>query len=198
MGSGKTTFCNLLSKELGFPLFEEKVSENPYLANYYKEPHKWAFKSQLFYLKEKISQLTEIQDLLREKSVIQDTPIYQDCFSYAFAQKSLGYMTDAEYEEYLSFFNSQLGALPAPHLIVQLDAPVDVLEARIKKRARSFEKAVDRTYLQLLAQLQNEWIERHSGTLNILKVHTDNEAHDLVGNADYCESVLRKIKKSLA
>jgi deoxyadenosine/deoxycytidine kinase len=197
MGSGKTTFANLLAKELGFPLFEEKVNENPYLADYYQEPHRWAFKSQLFYLEEKISQLREIQELLTRTSVIQDTPVYQDCFSYAHAQKFLGYMTDAEYAQYLSFFASHLPSLPVPHLIIQLDAPVEVLEERIQRRARSFEKTIDRTYLQLLAKLQNDWIAEHSSALNILKVHTDNDSRDISANPAYQKELIAKIRTSL-
>lgn len=196
MGSGKTTFTRLISRALTIPLFEEKVNENPYLAKYYAEPHKWAFKSQLFYLEEKIGQLLEVKRLLAESSVVQDTPIYQDSFSYARAQKLLGYMSDKEYDTYLDFLHSRMPALPTPHLIVQLDAPVAVLEERIKARARSFEQSIDRTYLELLVKLQNEWIENHP-RLNVVRISTDQETHDLLVNDAYRGEVIEKIKSAL-
>ena len=196
MGSGKTTMCNFLAKELGFNLFEEKVNENPYLASYYEEPKKWAFKSQLFYLQEKTSQLEEVKKLLAAKSVIQDTPIYQDGFSYAQAQKILGYMNDDEYQTYLKHLHAALPTLPAPDMIVQLDAPAEVLEARIRERARPYEKAVDKTYLELLSKLQNEWIGKHPH-LKIIRVRTDDKENDLLLNEKYRQEFIRKIKTAL-
>lgn len=196
MGSGKTTLTNLLAKELGFHFFEEAVNKNPYLASYYQNPKSWAFKSQSFYLQEKISQLHKVQELLKDKSVVQDTPIYQDCFSYAQAQKVLGYMSDDEYQKYLQFFHSHINTLPAADLIVQLDAPLEILEARVKKRARDFEKAVDRSYLQLLCNLQNQWIDAQS-SLNIIKVPTDDQNYDILRNPSYQQEIIKKIKSAL-
>lgn len=196
MGSGKTTFSRLLAKELGVHLFEEKVNENPYLANYYAEPHKWAFKSQLFYLKEKIGQLLKVKELLSVGSIVQDTPIYQDSLSYARAQKLLGYMNDEEYAEYLDVLHSHLPSLPMPHLIVQLDAPLHILEERIQKRARSFERSIDPSYLELLLKLQNEWLTERP-ELKVMRIATDNSAHDIAQNAAYQKEILENIKSAL-
>jgi len=196
MGSGKTTMCTLLAKEFGFSLFEEKVNENPYLTNYYEEPHKWAYKSQLFYLQEKIAQLMEVKELLLTKHVVQDTPIYQDCFSYAYAQKLLGYMNEEEYANYLQFFSFNLPSLPAPHVIVQLDAPVSVLVERIKKRARTYEQAIDKSYLEMLSKLQQDWVTQHA-QLNVVRIPVDNDQCDILGNETYRKECIQKIKQSL-
>lgn len=196
MGSGKTTLTNLLAKELGFHFFEEAVNENPYLSSYYQDPKSWAFKSQFFYLQEKISQLKKVQELLKNKSVAQDTPIYQDCFSYAQAQKVLGYMNDKEYRQYLQFFHDHINDLPVADLIIQLDAPLAVLESRIKKRARDFEKVIDRNYLRLLCDLQNQWIEDRE-SLRIIKVPTDDQKYDILRNVSYRQEIIQKIKSAL-
>lgn len=197
MGSGKTTVSRLISKALGFHLLEEQASENHFLPLYYGEPQKWALHSQLFYLREKAAQLKQAGKLLNSQSVVQDTPIYQDCFTYAAAQKSLGYLTDAEHTLYQRFFELLVDGLPAPHLIVQLDASPTVLLARIKKRDRVYEKSVTRDYLELLSGLQEEWISAHP-EINILRVVTDNHLYDVLQNAVYQKTILQKIKVALA
>ncbi|HEY4519909.1 MAG TPA: deoxynucleoside kinase [Candidatus Paceibacterota bacterium] len=197
MGSGKTTFCRILAKKFGFHLMQEKVDQNPYLAKYYQEPHRWAFKSQVFYLIEKVAQLQETERLLQHTSVVQDTPIYQDSFSYARAQKFLGYMTNAEYDEYLSLLQAYLPKLLKPDLIIHLDAPLDTLEKRIRQRARNFEKTIDRTYLQLLQKLQSDWIQQHSSTIHIITIPTDNVTHDITLDPKYQTEVLSVIENHI-
>lgn len=197
MGSGKTTFSKSIAMALGASLFEEKANENPYLADYYRDPHTWAFASQHFYLETKIAQLHEIKKAIARSSVVQDTPVYQDCFSYARAQVHLGYMTEADYMRYLAVFTSEQDLLPVPHLIVYLQAPLEVLEKRIQERSRGFEQSVDRAYLGLLLDLQNEWIETHAKALNILTVPIDNDARDLIKNEDYWSKVLGRIQQAL-
>lgn len=64
MGSGKTTACRLLARELGIRLFEEKAEENRFLPLFYEDPRRWAFALQLFCLAEKIGQLEEIKNAL--------------------------------------------------------------------------------------------------------------------------------------
>lgn len=197
MGSGKTTFCRVLAKKFGFHLLQENVDQNPYLAKYYQEPHRWAFKSQVFYLIEKVAQLQEVERLLLHTSVVQDTPIYQDSFSYARAQKFLGYMTNAEYDEYLSLLQAYLPKLMKPHLIVHLDAPLDTLEKRIRQRARNFEKTIDRTYLQLLQKLQGDWIQQHSSVIPIVTISTDNSNHDIILDPKYQAEVFSIIESHI-
>jgi deoxyadenosine/deoxycytidine kinase len=46
---------------------------------------------------------------------------------------------------------------PAPDLVVYLQAPVDVLMRRIRKRARPQERAIDRAYLRRLCDTYTEF-----------------------------------------
>jgi len=95
MGSGKTTAARLIADRLSFLLLEENFGENAFLPRFYKDMNKWAFHSQTFFLMEKITQTLETPKLLEKTSVVQDTPIEQDVFSYAKAQHVLGHMDDA-------------------------------------------------------------------------------------------------------
>src|SRR3990167_8714570 len=106
MGSGKTTVARLIAKELTFHLIEENFGENAFLPRFYHDMKRWAFHSQTFFLMEKITQMLETPKLLQKYSVVQDTPIQQDAFSYAKAQHVLGNIDDAEWRLYQKIYRS--------------------------------------------------------------------------------------------
>ena len=134
MGVGKTTVSRLIAKELKLHLVLENFGENAFLPRFYKDMSRWAFHSQAFYLLEKIKQMMETEKTLRKKSVVQDTPIYQDVNSYAKAQYVLGNIDDDEWKLYRKIYFSYEKYLPVPDLIIFLNAPVDVYRERIRKR----------------------------------------------------------------
>src|SRR3990172_2118185 len=121
MGSGKTTAARLIAKELGFKLIEENFGENAFLPKFYGDMGRWAFHSQTFFLMEKITQMLETPKLLLKHSVVQDTPIQQDAFSYAKAQHVLGHIDDAEWKFYQKIYRSFEPYLPKPDCVVYLE-----------------------------------------------------------------------------
>jgi len=194
MGSGKTTASQLLADELGFPLFAEPADENVFLPLFYKEPKRWAFHVQLNYLRDRAHHLMKIKDLLQETSVVQDGPIYQDYFTYGKAQQILGYMSPEEFALYEKYFNEFSRDLPVPHIIVQLDASLATLAERIQKRARDYEAGIDMRYVELLSELQQDWIRNHPH-LRVVRVNTDHL--DLTENQNHRQEFVHMIKKLL-
>ncbi|MDO8560995.1 MAG: deoxynucleoside kinase [bacterium] len=173
MGSGKTTVAKLLSRELGFTLFEETVAENSFLPLFYKDARRWAFHNQLFYLHDNVRQLKTIQEMLQRMSVVQDSLIHDHYFTYTKAQLELGHMLPAEFALYEQYVAAIWRDVPIPDLIIQLDASVSVLAERIQKRSRDFEKEIDTHYLETLSRLQGEWVLAHPH-LPILSVAVDH------------------------
>ena len=49
IGVGKTSLANLMSKELGAKLVLEEFEENPFLPDFYKDPERYSFQTQLFF-----------------------------------------------------------------------------------------------------------------------------------------------------
>jgi len=195
MGSGKTTAANLLARGLGFHLFEENVRENVFLPLFYKDQKRWALPTQLFYLREKANQLEKVKNLLTGASVVQDSPIYQDHFTYAKAQLLLGNMNNDEYALYQKFFDMFHQNLPTPDLIIQLDASLPVIQNRTQNRAREYEKEIDMSYVKILSDLQKEWIQNHQH-LNILTVNSDNL--NLAENREHQKEFVEMVKKKMA
>lgn len=54
IGVGKTSLANLISKELGARLILEQFEENPFLPEFYKDPERFSFQTQLFFFASKI------------------------------------------------------------------------------------------------------------------------------------------------
>ena len=53
IGAGKTTLIRDLADELGFRVFLEPTSKNPYLAKFYADPKKYALKLQLWIFRQR-------------------------------------------------------------------------------------------------------------------------------------------------
>lgn len=195
MGSGKTTASNLLAERLGFHLFEENVEGNTFLPLFYEDPKRWALPMQLFYLREKVAQLMKIRNLLDRTSVVHDSPIYQDYYTYVKAQQILGNITGEELVLYEKFFHMFHDRFPVPHLIIHLKAEPQVLLQRIRERARDYEKNVDIPYLELLTRLQQEWVSQ-SPHLHIISVDVGevNFARDEAGKREFIETVRKGLE----
>lgn len=174
MGSGKTTAAKLLAKYLKFHLLAENFGDNAFLARFYKEMKLWAFHSQTFFLMEKITQTLGTVELLKKHAVIQDTPIYQDVFSYAKAQHILGNMDDVEWRLYQKIFRSFLPYLPKPDVMIYLKTTVDTVKERIGARNRKFERQIPDGYLELLEMLNEAWMKKETDGIKIITIETDN------------------------
>lgn len=169
LGSGKTTACKLLSRRLDLFPFEENVAGNAFIPLFYKDSKRWAFPVQLHYLHEKGVQLEKIKQKLMETGVVQDSPVYQDYYTYARAQAVLGNMNEEEFKLYEKYANKLLKSYPTPDLIIHLDVSLPVLKARIAKRGREYEKNIDVSYFKLLSKLQRSWMKKiaHVPIINI-------------------------------
>lgn len=172
MGSGKTTVAKLLARELKFHLLEENFGENAFLARFYQDMKRWAFHSQTFFLMEKITQMLETPKLLEKHSVVQDTPIQQDAFSYAKAQHVLGNIDDAEWRLYQKIYKSFEPLFPVPDLIFFLETPISILDERISSRGRGYESKIPESYLELLDMLNHKWLSENKA-IPVLTIQTD-------------------------
>lgn len=195
MGSGKTTVAKLIAKNFNFQLIEENFSENPFLKDFYQDMQRWAFHSQTFFLTEKIKQMLETKKIITKKSVVQDTPIFQDVHVWAEAQYESGHMNDAENQLYHKIYNMFSDQLIFPDLIIYLKTSVEVIEERINSRGRSFEAKVPRWYLVLLNWLLDKWVIKNSKKMNILTIDTDGI--NIIKNKNDVEKLLSQVKERL-
>ena len=73
IGVGKTSLSNLMSKELGARLVLEEFEENPFLPDFYKDPERYSFQTQLFFLLSRYRQQIDLQQTdLFYKCIVSD------------------------------------------------------------------------------------------------------------------------------
>ncbi len=147
IGVGKTSLARRLAASYGSDLVLEQAEDNPFLARFYQNPREAALPTQLFFLFQRVRQLEQLrQEDLFAQVRVGDYLLEKDRL---FAQLTLDTDELALYEQ---VWRNLRPDAPAPDLVVYLQAPVDVLLARIARRAIPAEQAIQRPYLERLAQ----------------------------------------------
>ena len=108
IGVGKSTLCYLLKdylqkQNMESLVIEEPLTSNPYLDDFYTDPHRWAFTMQIDLLCQRVKR---IRKSLKENTItFYDRHLWGDK-AFAFTARQKGYMTEDEYDTYLRVFNS--------------------------------------------------------------------------------------------
>lgn len=145
IGVGKTSLCRILESEWNARLVLEPWDDNPFLAQFYADPERFAFPTQMFYLATRYAQQLAITqtDLFRGP-VVSD---YLWAKDRLFAEQTLG---DDELALYERFVDLLVDRIPAPDFVVFLDSPTEVVMERIGRRGIHAEKAIEASYLDAL------------------------------------------------
>ena len=192
IGAGKTSLTKQLSKSLKYKSYYEDVIANPYLDDFYNHMERWSFNLQIYFLNSRFKQLVSIDK--GKENVIQDRTIYEDSFIFAPNLNAMGLMTQRDYDNYLSLFDTMINLVKPPDLLVYLQSSIPNLVNKIHKRGRDYEKTISIEYLSRLNERYEAWITNYNSG-KLLKINVDDL--DFVENkADY-ETILELIKKEL-
>ena len=166
IGTGKSTLVNKLADNNNYTIFEEPVDNNPFLVDYYKDPARWSFTLQVYYLWERYKQAQEAHmRSLRNETVVLDSSLYSD-LAFALLQHNEGYFTDDEYKTYLNMHKIIAAQTAYPNVMLFLKANIDTVIKRINSRSRECESSIQKEYLLSL-------MNAYDIILNDLKRHTD-------------------------
>ncbi|MEN2283028.1 deoxynucleoside kinase [Algoriphagus sp. SE2] len=192
IGSGKTTLTEKLAKHYGWKAEFESVDNNPYLPDFYEDMKRWAFHLQVYFLNSRFNQIKKIQE--NEYDFIQDRTIYEDAYIFAANLHKSGLMTERDYENYRSLFDSMINHVKAPDLLIYLKADIPKLVGQIEKRGRTYETTMRIDYLKNLNQHYEQWIENYKeGKLLVIDVN-----HlDFVQNQDDFSYVVEKVDREI-
>jgi deoxyadenosine/deoxycytidine kinase len=145
IGVGKTSLARLLADQIGCDLLLEAPENNPFLANFYREPQRWGLATQLFFLFQRVNQLSGLKQLdMFAQPTVSDYLFDKDPL---FARLNL---TDDEFALYQRIYDHLAPQAPVPDLVVYLQAPVESLMARVKRRAAPYERGITDDYLSRL------------------------------------------------
>jgi deoxyadenosine/deoxycytidine kinase len=192
IGAGKSSLVKLLAERLGYRPYYEPVAENPYLEDFYRDMGAWAFQSQLFFLSYRLRSHRELA--VDPRSVVQDRSIYEDAEVFARNLRDQGTMRERDWETYLGLYRTMAELLPAPDLVVYIQASVGTLKSRIASRGRPFEADIAEAYLAGLNRLYESWIEGF-GLAPVLVVPGDKL--DFVARPDDLEAIAATVEERL-
>jgi deoxyadenosine/deoxycytidine kinase len=185
IGVGKTALAERLSQKLGARVIREEVEENPYLAKFYKDIKSFAFQTQLFFLFSRYKQQTELRQAnLFEQCVVSDYLFDKDrIFAYV-------NLNEFEISLYEKVYAALVKEVIRPDLVVYLQARLETIHERLRRRGRSYETDMSDDYLQALGDAYNRYFLHYDAT-PLLIVNTDNL--DFVNSAQDFESLFREI-----
>jgi deoxyguanosine kinase len=156
IGVGKTTLARLLQPGFRSALVLEAFDRNPFLSDFYRDRARYAFQTQMFFLLSRYRQGQTVSELMGQRPVIAD---------YIFAKDSLFAhlnLAGDELELYDRLYDALAEQMPVPDLVIYLRANIDVLMTRIAVRDRSYERAIDRSYIESLRQTYERLFSHYS------------------------------------
>ncbi|MCK9403074.1 MAG: deoxynucleoside kinase [Chitinophagaceae bacterium] len=187
IGAGKTTLTHLLAKHFNARLILEEFADNPFLPKFYENPSQYAFPLELFFMAERYKQL---KDMIHTKELFQSVTISDYLFTKCllFAKVNL---PEEEFRLYQKLFDIIQQQLTFPDILVYLHAPVQKLQANIKKRNRAYEQGIADEYLFTLQETYTSYIKQH----NIKTIFIDASNADFVGNEKHLQVVIDALDK---
>jgi deoxyadenosine/deoxycytidine kinase len=192
IGVGKSTLVGILAEALGWTPIYELEEAHPYLDDYYADPRRWGFHSQLWFLTRRFTQHQQIAAL--PGTVVQDRSIYEDAVVFATSLYEQGLLAARDYGTYRQLYGAIVRELRPPDRIVYLRASVPALLSRIAGRDRPAERSIRADYLESLERHYHGWIEGW-GACPVLTIDTDDL--DLSQDAQAQALVISRISASL-
>jgi len=189
IGVGKTTLARLIRDEFDAELLLEVFEGNPFLTDFYTDRERYAFQTQIFFL---LSRYRQQQQVVPE--TLQRSPLISD---YTFAKDRLFAhlnLKDDELEMYERVHAIMAEKIPLPDLIVYLKADIDTLMKRIAFRDRTYEREMDRDYLEALRIAYDRFFANYDRA-PVLPIDTNKL--DIVHNPQDLVQVVGHIKSAL-
>jgi deoxyguanosine kinase len=170
IGVGKTTLARLLQPAFEADLLLEVFEENPFLSDFYSDRARYAFQTQIFFLLSRYQQQRRGVNTILDagKSLLSD---------YTFAKDSLFARINLkgdELEMYKRVHQALAEKISLPDLLVYLRADTDVLMQRIAFRDRSYERNIERNYIDELNQAYEEFFSRPYDDTPVLTIESNS------------------------
>lgn len=198
IGTGKSTYAEFLSDQLGSEIFYESVVDNPILPDYYKNPKRWAFPLQIYFLN---TRFKTIRQARTSPDNVLDRSLYEDLI-FAELNFDSGNMTQLEFDTYKDLLETMMNEIDKtpksrPDLLIYLDSDFDTVLNRIRQRGRSYEQVDENpellAYYKTLHAKYKDWISAYDKTA-VLRIESDQ--YNIFDETDQ-ERILTLVKKEL-
>ncbi|MBI72134.1 MAG: deoxynucleoside kinase [Candidatus Marinimicrobia bacterium] len=189
IGVGKTSLSKILAAKLQCKLILEEFEDNPFLSEFYKDPERYAFQTQLFFLLSRYKQQLDFQQIdIFTKSIVSDYMFMKDRI---FASLNLSEKEMNLYDNVALILEKNM---INPDLIIFLQSDTDRLMRNIKSRGRNYESNMDWNYIDALNQIYNEFFFRYDKS-PLLIINTNDI--DFVNDKNDLNEILNIIQKPI-
>ena len=187
IGVGKTTLARRLAESFAAELLLEEPEQNPFLERYYQNPRANALSTQLYFLLQRARQTEGLrQSDLFSRVRVADYLMEKDRI---FAGLALEPDELALYEQvYAQVVDEPL----EPDLVIYLQAPVGVLQERIRARGIEYEQSVDAQYLQRLVNAYTRYFYDYDASPLVI---VNAEAIDLASSEQDYQLLFDKLRE---
>lgn len=198
VGAGKTTLTRALAARFGLQVALESVdADNPWLEKFYGGPdamRRYALSLQLHFLATRFESVRKMRG--QGGAWILDRTWYEDAEIFARGLFDQGILSPDEWALYQRLYTELLHAPAArpPRLLIYLDAPIDVLLARIATRGRPKERETPADYWVSLHERYERWLAgfRHCPVMRL-----DVRDYDLVADPTGIDVIARQVRQRL-
>jgi len=182
---GKSTLAKILAEQMhARRIFDSE--ENPFLADFYDEKPGAAFRAQMYFLYERHRRLAEAHADAQAGPVVSDYLFEKDkIFAYL-------NLDNEELKLYERYFEMLAPSVPAPDLVIYLQAKPGVLRKRVSRKGAPAEKQISPDYLEAVANAYEHFFFRYSSS-NLLVV--DTSEIDFVERNEDLQELLRRLRQ---
>ena len=185
IGCGKTSLAIKLARRLNATTLLEDPKANPFLPQFYRDMRRYALPTQLFFLFQRVAELEALkQPDLFARPVIADYSLARDPL---FARLTLD---DAEYQLYAKIFAHVKPQAPVPDLVIYLQASVDTLVHRVKRRGTPGEAAISEDYMRSLSDAYTQYFHHYTDSPMLI---VNSERLNFVDSAEHLDLLIERI-----
>lgn len=173
IGAGKSSYTELIAKELGTKAFYESIQDNRILELIYADPKRWAFALQIYFLN---TRFRSIKAALTDQNNVLDRSIYEDAL-FTQINYEEGNISEPEMDTYLDLLDNMMEELEfmpkkAPDLLIYLRGSLDTVLKRISLRGRPYEQIQDNPglldYYKHLHSRYDSWFESYDKSATLV------------------------------
>jgi len=182
---GKSTLAKVLAEQLhARRIFD--ADDNPFLSDFYDEKPGSAFRAQMYFLYERHRRLLDTLPETNPAPIVSDFLFEKDkIFAYL-------NLDNEELKLYERYFEMLAPSVPAPDLVIYLQAKPEVLRKRVSKKADPAETQISPEYVEAVANAYEHFFFRFSGA-NLLVV--DTSEIDFVERNQDLQELLRRLRQ---
>jgi deoxyadenosine/deoxycytidine kinase len=185
---GKSTLANIIADRLNAQRVIEP-EDNPFLRAFYEGERGAGFQAQFTFLVRRFEQLQRLEVGPKSRRTVVADYIFEKDKIFAYIN-----LSDAELEIYNRYYQLFRQQLPAPDLVIYLQASPEVLKKRLRKKNLPGETAVSDDYIEEVVKAYEHFFFHYTSS-DLLVVNTNDI--DFVERHTDLQELLRRVSEPI-